>query len=316
MKRFALFLALILFSTTTLIASDLRSGLWSAQLDGDALHLNLVQPSRHEGWGQNNIGTRIKLAVLTGLSAADVNASAANVIFSLNAPAGTIAFDGRFSNGTGAGGFRFTPSDAFAREMESLGFAGGFKDEEMLMFAMHLFRPQTIRDLRALGYTIDKRQLDEIAVFRIDANYVKEIEAIGIAKPTMRELVDMRVGRVDGNFVKETRALFGDIPARQIAELGIMRVTPEYVRELQSAGLTRLTARQATDLKIGRITAAKIAEYKRLGYDLTPRQLADFGIHRITPEFIEEQRAAGEKDLTPERLIELRIFSRTGARRR
>jgi hypothetical protein len=101
-----------------------------------------------------------------------------------------------------------------------------------------------------------------------------------------------------------------------MAELGILRVTPQYVRELKSAGLTSLTPKQAVDLKIGRITAAKIDEYKRLGYNLTPRQLADFGIHGVTPKFIEEQRAAGEKNLTPQRLIELKIFSRTARRER
>ena len=79
---------------------------------------------------------------------------------------------------------------------------------------------------------------------------------------------------------------------------------------LKGAGLTSLTPKEATDLKIGRITAAKIAEYRRLGYDLTPGQLRDFGIHDVTPKFIEEARARGEKDLTPQRLIEMKIFSR------
>jgi len=314
MKRTTLFFALV-FLSTPLFAADARTGMWSAQLDGDALHVNLVRPAPHDGNWQNNIGTKIRLASLTGLAAADVNASAANVQFALHAPAGTIAFDGRFSNGLGAGNFRFTPNDGFVREMESLGYAGGFSDEKMLLYAIEAFQPQTIRDLRALGYTVDKQQLDEIAIFKVDANFVKEITALGFANPTLRELVDLRVGRVDASFVKETRAIFGDMPVKKVAELAILRVTPAYVRELKGAGLTSLTPQQAVNLKIGRITAAKIAEYKRLGYNLTPSQLSDFGIHRITPEFIAEQRAAGEKNLTPERLIELKIFSRVARRR-
>ena len=314
MKHLTLTLALI-FLAISLLAADARTGMWSAQLDGDALQVNLVRPSRHDGYGQNNIGTRIRLSSLAGLTAADINASAANVQFALHAPAGTIAFDGRFSNGLGAGNFHFTPSDGFVREMESLGYAGGFSDEKMLLYTIESFQPQTIRDLRALGYTIDKEKIDEIAIFKIDANFVKEITALGFPNPTLRELVNLRVGRVDENFVKEARAIFGDIPVKKVAELGILRVTPEYVRELKGAGLTSLTPQEAVNLKIGGITAAKIAEYKRLGYNLTPRQLADFGIHRITPEFIEEQRAGGEKNLTPERLIELKIFSRVAHRR-
>lgn len=316
MKRTTLFFALILLSTS-LVAADLRTGLWSAQLDGDKLHVNLVRPPQHDGYGQNNIGTSIRLAALTGLTISDVHAPAANVQFALHAPAGTVAFEGRFANGLGAGNYRFTPSDGFLREMESMGYGGGFSDEKMLLFTMESFQPQTIRDLRALGYTIDKSKIDEIAIFKVDASFAKELPALGFPSPALRDMVDFRVGRVDAAFVKEMRELgFDDVSAHQMAELGILRVTPQYVRELKGAGLTPLTPRQAVDLKIGRITAAKIDEYKRLGYDLTPRQLADFGIHGVTPKFIEEQRAAGEKDLTAQRLIELKIFSRTAHRAR
>jgi hypothetical protein len=314
MKRPILFLALLFFAAS--LIADSRTGMWSAQIDGDSLHVNLVRPAHDARFGQNNIGTNLRLASLTGLSSAALHAASADVVFSLNEAAGTIAFEGRFSNGLGAGNYRFTPSDAFVREMASLGYDGGFSDEKMLLFTIEEFRPQTIRDLRALGYTIDKSKLEEIAIFKVDANYVRELSALGLEKPALHELVELRVGRVDANFVKEMREVgFDKLSAHQIAELGIMRVTPQYVRELKGAGLTSLTPQQATNLKIGRITAEKIAEYKRLGYDLTPRQLSDFGIHRITPEFIEEMRAAGEKNLTPERLIEMKIFSRAPRRR-
>ena len=313
MKRTTLFLALVLL-TTPLLASDLRTGLWSAQLDGDALHINLVRPSQqHDGYGENNIGTKIRLELLTGLAAADIQASAANVQFALQAPAGTIAFEGRFSNGLGAGNYRFTPSDGFLREMESMGYSG-FKDEELLMFTMESFRPQTIRDLRALGYTIDKSKIDEIAIFKIDANAVREYAALGYPNLPLRDLVQFRVARIDAAFVKGTREVFGNVSAHDLTQLGILKVTPDYVRELRGAGLASLTPSQATQLKIANITAAKIAEYRRLGYDLTPSQLQQFGIFKITPQFIAEARARDGKDLSPRQLIDMKIFS--GERRR
>jgi hypothetical protein len=315
MKRPLLLLALVLFASSILAAGD-RAGVWSARLDGDRLDVNLVRPQLEGFRGQNNIGTNIRLSALAGLAKSDVDADAANVTFSFAAPAGTIAFEGRFSKGLGAGNFTFTPSDAFLREMESLGYSGGFSDEKLLIYALHDFRPQSIRDLRALGYTIEKRQIDELAIFRIDANFVKELAALGYPNPTFRELVDMRVGRVDAAFVKGMRdAGFTNISAREMAQLGILGVTPAYVRELKGAGLTSLTPKEATDLKIGRITAALIADYRRLGYDLTPHQLSEFGIFHITPQFIEEQRARGETDLTPRKLIDMKIFSREARRR-
>ena len=316
MKRPLILLALFFFASVTFAADDNRSGAWSARLrDGDMLQINLVRPSSEGIHAQNNIGTNIRLSAFTGLTKSNIEADAANVTFSFAAPAGTIAFEGRFTKGLGAGNFRFTPSDAFLREMDSLGYSGGFSDERLLIYALHDFRPQSIRDLRALGYTIEKRQIDEMAIFRIDANYVKELTAIGFPNPTFRNLVDFRIGHVDANFAKGMRELFGDLDAHELAQLGILGVTPAYVRELKGAGLTSLTPKQATDLKIGQITAALVADYHRLGYDLTPHQLSEFGIFHVTPQFIEEQRARGETDLTPRRLIDMKIFSREARRR-
>lgn len=307
MKRQLLAFALIIFATSAL-CDDVRTGVWSARLDGDALYVNLVRPSHDREHGTNNIGTNISFASVSGLTKADFAAAAKDVQFTFNAPAGTIAFEGRISSGLGAGNFRFTSSSAFLGEMGSLGYSG-FKDDELLLFTLESFRPQTIRDLRALGYTIERRQLDEIAIFKIDANTVHEYAALGYPNLPLRDLVQFRVARIDAAFVKGTREVFGDVSARDLTQLGILRVTPEYVRELRGAGLKSLTPSQATQLKIADITAAKIAEYRRLGYDLTASQLQEFGIFKITPRFIEEARARDGKDITPRQLINMKIFS-------
>jgi len=315
MKRNLLILALLFFASFA-SAADSRTGVWSARLDGDALYVNLVRPSPpspHHEYGTNNIGTNISFASISGLTKADVAAPAKDVQFTFNAPAGTIAFDGRFSNGLGAGNFRFTPSGAFLGEMESLGYSG-FKDDEVLMFALESFRPQTIRDLRALGYTIEKKQIDEIAIFKVDASAVREYGALGYPNLPLRDLVQFRIGHIDAAFVKGIRELFGDVSAHDLAQLGILRVTPDYVREMQGAGLKALTPKEATELKIANITAAKIADYRRLGFNLTPHELQEFGLFKVTPQFIEEARARDGKDLTPRQLIDMKIFNRERSR--
>src|ERR1043165_10093803 len=111
MKRNLLFAALLVFASFASPA-DSRTGMWSARLDGDALYVNLVRPSPHHEYGTNNIGTNISFASISGLTKADVAAPAKDVQFTFSAPAGTIAFDGRFSNGLGAGNFPFPPNGA------------------------------------------------------------------------------------------------------------------------------------------------------------------------------------------------------------
>jgi hypothetical protein len=296
--------------------NDLRTGVWTASLREDdpaSLEISLFQGrnTRNEWRGYNNImGFDVPIADVTGLAASDIGATAANVQFALVRPAGTIRFEGRFAEGNGAGNFRFAPNDAFVREMDSLGFKD-FTDNDLLVLAAHDFMPQTVRDMRSLGYELTRREVVELAIFRITANTVREFARLGYANLTLRELVNMRVGRVDAAFINGMRELGYNLSAHEVSNLAILGVTPAYVRELKSAGLTNLSARQAENLKIGHITAKRIDEYRRLGYTLEPKQLGDFGIHGVTPQYIEELRALGYKDIPASKLIEMKIFGVT-----
>ena len=118
----------------------------------------------HGNWN-NTMGFELSLASLTGLSIADIKSTAANVQFAMSKPAGTISFEGRFSNGNGAGNFKFAPSEPFVREMASLGYTA-FKDDDLLVFATTDFSPQTVRDLRALGYQPTQKEIEEVAIFQ------------------------------------------------------------------------------------------------------------------------------------------------------
>ena len=145
---------------------DPRSGVWTAELQDDGtLQMTIFQGDNSDrarrGMGMNNLmGFDEPLASFAGLSRGEVTSAAANTQFELRRAAGTIAFDGRFATGTGAGHYRFTPSAPFVRDMEALGYSG-FSDTQLLMFAAHDFSPQTIRDLRSLGYQPTQREVEE-----------------------------------------------------------------------------------------------------------------------------------------------------------
>ena len=263
------------FSAYAATAADGRAGVWTASLrddDRNTLEISLFQGKNNwsgERHGYNNImGFDVALPEAAGLAAADIGAQAANVQFALVRPAGTIRFEGRFAEGNGAGNFRFTPNESFVREMDTLGIKD-FTDDDLLVLAAHAFAPQTLRDMRALGYDLSTRkEVVEIAIFRINAATVRDFARLGYSNLTLRELVNMRVGRVDAAFVNGMKELGYNLSAREIANLAILGVTPAYVRELKSAGLTGLSAHEAENLKIGRITAKRIDEYRRLGYKI------------------------------------------------
>ncbi|HXA18121.1 MAG TPA: hypothetical protein VN380_14070 [Thermoanaerobaculia bacterium] len=320
MKTALLILVAVAVCFTIYAASDSRNGVWTAELnaDGTTLQMTVFRGNResraagthHGGWN-NTMGFELSVASLSGLTTADINSAAANVQFSMSRPAGTISFEGRFANGNGAGNFKFAPSETFVRDMASFGYTA-FKDDDLLMFATTEFSPQTVRDLRALGYQPSQKEIEEVAIFRIDANAVKEFARLGYPNLTLRELVNFRVGNVNAAFVNGMRELgYTDVSAAKLANLAILGVTPAYVRELRAAGLTNLTPREAEQLRIGGITTAKIDAYKKLGYSLSPRELSEFGIQGVTPTNIEELRAMGYANLTPHQLTEMRIFGVT-----
>ena len=314
MKPLALsFITLLTTLFLTCTASAQTTGVWTGSIYKDQLQLNISLSGSRGGderpWQNftNNVGFSIPMAEVEGF-----DPSAPNVAFSLRAPAGTIAFDGTFRENLGAGHFTFTSNEAFIREMKDLGYTD-YKTDDLAMFTVNRFAPGTIRELRALGYEISRRDVTEVAVFKITPAVIREYAALGYDKLTLKELVNFRVGRVDRAYVEGMRTLgYKDLSAREIADMAILGVTPAYVRDLRQAGLTGLSAREVRDLHIGQIDAKKIAGYRAAGYgSLTPRQLGEFGMQQITPEYIASLRAAGYDTLTPSELENLRAMNIT-----
>ena len=294
----------LLFSLRAFASSDVRHGVWAANVEGDRLEMTLFH-------GKDNLRSTMgfddPIAVYSGLSKADLMSGGANVQFELRRAAGTIAFEGRVGSGTGAGHYQFTPDDAFNRDMQSLGYAP-FKDELLLVFAVNDFTPQTIRDLRAMGYQPTQREVEEIAIFKITPEFLREMSQIGYANLSLREAVNFRVGRVDAAYIAQMRELgYSNIPARQLADAAILGVSPVYIREMRDAGLKDLTLQQLKDLRVGNVTAKRIEEYRKLGYDnLTAHQLSEMGIFNVTPEYIRKLSEKGYNNVPVSKLLQLR----------
>ena len=176
MRCFLFAFAALALCFSAYAASDVRSGVWTAELQNDQLELTIFHGrsygGHHDGPGQSIMGMEEPLGSFTGVKKEDVNSPGANVQFEIRRPAGAFAFEGRMANGTGAGHYRFTPSDAFIRDMQALGY-GDFKDDMLLVFAANDFSPQTIRDLKAMGYDPTRHEVEEIAIFKITPDFLK-----------------------------------------------------------------------------------------------------------------------------------------------
>src|SRR5262249_49482942 len=86
-----------------------------------------VQLTLHRSFGKNGSLTNssaIVLGALHGLNRAQMDsANGTTAQFSIARDAGTLACEGYFKRGNGAGTFTFSPSPGFAAEMRKLGYS-------------------------------------------------------------------------------------------------------------------------------------------------------------------------------------------------
>ena len=280
----ALTLAVCLLASPVSAAID---GAWTANLNTkhpDRLSITMTSAeSRH-------MGVTRPIAEF-GLTPAQLNAaSSAPVRFELRREAGTIAFDGTFAKGNGAGQFHFTPQPAALDAIRNLGI-----DME----------PEKKRKERS-----EEDTLFTLAIFDVSTTFIRTMIAEGF-KVSLDQYVAMRIFDVTPEYIHEMRSLgFRDIDDDDLIATRIHGVTPQYIRETRAAGWDLdLDELQAT--RIHGATPEFAAAMKRLGYDLSQKDLVAFRIHGVTPEFIESMRKLGYSDLTAKQLVTMRIHGVT-----
>jgi hypothetical protein len=242
----------------------------------------LVQLSlRRTGWrGDSSQSFAVVLDDLRGLGRTQMEAASADVRFELVRDAGTLAFEGRFKDGGGAGHFVFTRNDEYVEGMGRLGYPN--LDEEQLFRALiHDLSRAFVRDLAGLGY--ERLQMDEL--FR------------------------MRIHGATPEYVRELRGLgYQGLPVEQLVRLRIHRARPEFIRELKALGYEGLSAEELVRMRIHGVTPGFVRELKELGYTRVPAEdLVRMRIHGVTPEFIRRIRERSSGGVPVDRLVRLKI---------
>lgn len=192
--------------------------------------------------------------------------------------------------------------------------------------------PESIRALRDAGLNPDEDQIISMKIQDADANYYRELKDAGIQCDVNR-LISMRIQGVTAAYVRELRAAGLSFNPDQVISLKIQDVTPEYLKEMHEQGIDPNTD-DAISMRIQDVTPEYVRQIHALGLkpsthelismrvqDVTPEyvkalQAAGFNanineiisakIQDVTPEFIDQVRKHGFKDLTLEKLIQLR----------
>ncbi len=148
----------------------------------------------------------IRIASLRGIDARDINAGASPVAFRIEQDAGTFEFSGAFQNAHGTGAFRFRPNRGFAATLRSLGLEGPVSDHQLKNLAWGGVGAAEIREFRAAGVApVTLRGVIDMAIFRVEPEYVRALAALGYRGITTAELIDLWRAKVTPDFIRAVR---------------------------------------------------------------------------------------------------------------
>jgi hypothetical protein len=283
---------IFVFGSYVIVAQNVITGDWRGDIKDDSpdkIQLNFE--IRTDKGGRNNHGSSFAYSDLQGLTREQ--AQNGKVSFSLAREAGTIQCEGTFTNGKGAGTFRFSPNYAFADAMKSRGFdfgkpsKRGESDLDMRLFSATTLNVTTAfaDDLKSANFgPLDVDDLFKAVIFKITPQFMAEMKATGFPDLGMEELVKARIFKIDADYVRQVHEMgFASSDFEQMVKLRIFKVTPEYLNDLKSEGLANLSS----------------------------EDIVKFRIFKIDPQFIREARAT-EPNITAEELVQMKI----GVRRR
>lgn len=308
MKRLVFAAALsIAIAATTAAAADIR-GSWTAEAeDSSKIQLNLARRNSHHG-------ETMAVSDFAGLSDSLIRSSTQTpVSFELRREAGTVAFEGTFKDGFGAGQFTFTPNPAYAATLRSLGvsFDDDNRDDDSRLLTMAMLDVSTafIRSMQAEGYRVSADKYLSMRIFHVTPELVRELRGLGFDKIDADDLVATRIHKVTPQYVRDMRAAgYTNLTLENLVASRIHKATPEFAQEMKSLGYGNVDFDDLIAFRIHRVTPDFIRGLRDLGYTNIPaEQLVAMRIHNVSTDFIRELKDAGYEHIPVEKLIEMRI---------
>jgi hypothetical protein len=242
-----------------IVAQTGVTGEWTANIssiDPNKIQLNLERRTSRGGKNQN--GSGYTFDELQGLTREQ--AQNGNVSFRLVREAGTVDFQGTFTNGRGAGTFRFVPNGGFVEAMRSRGFdfekqaSKGENSLEDRLFTAALVNVTTALadDLRSANFgDLEVEDLYKAAIFKVDGKFMAEMKATGFPNLSMEDLVKARIFKVDADYVRQVREMgFANEDFEGLVIFRIFKVTPELLNDLRAEGFGNLSAEQVVKFRI------------------------------------------------------------------
>jgi beta-lactamase regulating signal transducer with metallopeptidase domain len=190
----------------------------------------------------------------------------------------------------------------YIKDMRALGFTPD--DDQIIGLKVQGVTPEYVRGLKEAGIAADAEQIIGLKVQGVTPEYVRELRALGL-KVDGDDVVGLKVQGVTPEYVKGLRDQGLDPSADEIVGMRVQGVTPDYVRDIRALGF-KPDADELVGMKVQGVTPDFIKALQSAGFKPEIDDIIGAKVQGVTPEFIEQVRKHGFKDLTIEKLIELK----------
>jgi beta-lactamase regulating signal transducer with metallopeptidase domain/protein associated with RNAse G/E len=194
----------------------------------------------------------------------------------------------------------------YVRGMRAAGFNPTV--DELIGMKVQDVSPEYIKSIRDAGYTPTLNQIIGMKVQDITPEYIKQMRDLGF-QPTLDQIIGMKVQDVTPEYVKKMRDLGFQPNADQIMGMKVQDITPEYIKQMRDLGF-QPNADQIMGLKVQDVTPEYVQQMRAFFPDLNADRVMGMKVQDVTPEYVKALIAAGFKP-TADQVIGAKVMDVT-----
>jgi beta-lactamase regulating signal transducer with metallopeptidase domain len=161
-----------------------------------------------------------------------------------------------------------------------------------------------LEEMRTEFENVNVEEVIQLRVQDVTSEYIHEIRSLGL-NPEVNELISLKVMGVTPQYVREIRELGFNPGVNELVAMKAQDITPAYVKDMRAKGLDA-SPDQIIAMKVHGITPEYRQSLERAGFKLDTDDLIQAKVMDITPEFVKQAESHGFKNLSIEKLIQLK----------
>jgi beta-lactamase regulating signal transducer with metallopeptidase domain len=162
--------------------------------------------------------------------------------------------------------------------------------------------------MKAAGYDVDLDKYIAMKMQGVTPEFAQQMAQAGFGKLSADDLIACRIHGVSPEAIAQMKQMGFEVKSVQDAvSFRIFNVTPEFISGMKSAGFDHLTPQQVIALRVQGVTPEYAQEITKEFPGATVEDLIKTRIFHIDSAFIQSAKRFGLKQLTLEKLVQLRI---------